>query len=250
MARREAHQQRKRLRSAQRFAGGPLRESSTEDLRAGAFGQHFDAEAVKHFVAAFVETEIGGAQLREMRAERLGAHAGAVNVGAHPAEQRGARRLQRAVGDGGQRGVVFGLLAAVDVPVRVGLGMRFGPSSDSIKQNAHAIFRIDASVVRTMRAQFAEERRVIGGDALADYGHSEARRGGRRGRNGGAQAVGVRDGRGPKGIELVRGPEMRGKLLDKLCRRVDPIKIFESSGKMDLRKALQPVVQLIRGERI
>src|SRR5216684_2526175 len=72
LARREAHEQGEWLRAAQCFAGGPLRECGAENLRAGAFGQHFDAEAVEHLVAAFVETEIGGAQLREMRAEGFG----------------------------------------------------------------------------------------------------------------------------------------------------------------------------------
>src|SRR5713101_7096417 len=119
--------------------------------------------------------------------------------------------------------------------------MGFGPGGDGIEQCAQAIFGIDSAVVRAMSAQFAEERRIIGGDALADYRDAETRRGGRLRRNGGAQTVGIGDGRGSKGVELVRGPEMRGKLFDKLRRRIDPIKIFESSRKMDFRKTLQPI---------
>src|SRR5258708_8825633 len=98
--------------------------------------------------------------------------------------------------------------------------MGFGPGGDGIEQYAQAIFGIDAAVVRAMSAQFTEERRVIGGDTLADYRDAETRRGGRLRRNGGAQTIGLRDGRRAKGVALGPGPQMCGEALDKLRARV------------------------------
>src|SRR5439155_1668526 len=81
---------------------------------------------------------------------------------------------------------------------------------------AQAELRLDTAEIGTVRAEFAEEGRVMGGDSLADDGDSETRRGRRLRRHNGAQTIGVGDRGDSKGVELVSGPEMRRELFHKL----------------------------------
>src|SRR5260370_20073376 len=97
--------------------------------------------------------------------------------------------------------------------------MGFGPGGDGIEQYAQAIFGIDAAVVRAMSAQFTEERRVIGGDTLADYRDAETRRGGRLPRDGGAQTVGITRGPRAEGGGIARCAGEAGKVLQHIRPR-------------------------------
>jgi len=52
-----------------------------------------------------------------------------------------------------------------------------------------------------------------------------------------------------EGVELVRGPEMCGKVLDEDCRRVDPIGFLERGRKLNMLEALEPDLRLFRRKR-
>ena len=45
------------------------------------------------------------------------------------------------------------------------------------------------------------------------------------------------------------GPEVRGKLLEELCRRIHPVELFELRGQLNLSKPLKPILGLFRGKR-
>ncbi len=54
------------------------------------------------------------------------------------------------------------------------------------------------------------------------------------------QTVCVVDSGLPEAVELVRGPEMGGKLFHKLGGGVDPIEMLELGRKIDVRECLEP----------
>ena len=68
-----------------------------------------------------------------------------------------------------------GFLAAIDVPVSVGSGMSFGPSSDCIQQRLQAMLGINLAEISAMGARFAKERFIVRGRALTDDGNAETR---------------------------------------------------------------------------
>src|SRR5260370_33043073 len=109
--------------------------------------------------------------------------------------------------------------------------MGFGPGGDGIEQYAQAIFGIDAAVVRAMSAQFTEERRIIGGDALADYRDAETRRGGRLRRNGRAENNRQPPARRAQGGEPGPGPRTAGSLAPQIRPAPDTNGNLSCTGK-------------------
>src|SRR5438132_3428383 len=185
-----------------------------------------------------------------MRAESFRSHAGALDFRANFGGQSGAEGLDRVVGDTSERGIVSRVLSAIDVAMSVGKRMRLGTGGDHVQQKLEAVLRLDTAEIRTVRAEFAKEGLVMGGDSLADDGDSEARRGRRLRRHNRAQTISVGDRGDSKGVELVSGPEMRRELFHELRGSINPIGILKLSGKTNLREALQPLFDLIGGERI
>ena len=164
--------------------------------------------------------------------------------------QSGADGFEGVVGDTSERGIVSRGLAAIDVPVSVRKRMRFGTGGDHVQQKFEAVLRLDTAEIGTVRAEFAKERLVMGGDSLADDGDSEARHGRQLRRYNRAQTIGVGDCGDSKGVELVSGPEMRRELFHELRGSIHPIGILKLGGKADLREALQPVLDLFGGEGV
>ena len=128
--------------------------------------------------------------------------------------------------------------------------MRLGTGGDHVQQKVEAVLRLDTAEIGTVRAEFAKERLVMGGDSLADDGDSEARHGRQLRRYNRAQTIGVGDCGDSKGVELVSGPEMRRELFHELRGSIHPIGILKLGGKADLREALQPVLDLFGGEGV
>ena len=167
----------------------------------------------------------------------------------HLAQQDRAHRLQRFVGNAGQRRIVGHLLAAIDVPVSVGGRLRFGSGGHCVQQRLHAMLGIDLAEVSAMGAQFAKQRFVVRSRALADDRNTETRRCRRLGRHSCLQTVGIIYRRLAKGIQLMGAPQMRRELLDKLGGRVYPIKFFKLPRRTYLGESLKPFFCLFRGER-
>ena len=99
-----------------------------------------------------------------------------------------------------------GRLTAIDIPVAVGNGMRRSPRRDPREQQIESIVWFDMRKIGAVLAQIAKERRVIGGDPLADDGDPEAAGGHSFGRRGGAQPISVYGCGFAKTIELVGAP--------------------------------------------
>src|SRR5256884_1497908 len=185
-----------------------------------------------------------------MRAESFRSHTGALDFRANFGGQSGADGFEGVVGDTSERGIVSRGLAAIDVPVSVRKRMRFGTGGDHVQQKFEAVLRLDTAEMGTVRAEFAKEGRVMGGDSLADDGDPEARHGRQLRRHNPAQTIRVSRRGHSKSVELVSGPEMRGELFHKLRGRIDPIGILKLGRKADLREALQPVLDLFGRKRV
>ena len=168
----------------------------------------------------------------QQRAQRLRPHAGFLDLAMHLAQQGCPRGFQGFVGDAGKRGIVDRLLAAINVPVRVGSGMRFGAVGDRVQQRLQAMFGIDLAEVSAMGAQLAKQRFVVRSRALADDCNAETRGRGRLRRLRRLKTVGIIDCRLAKRVQLVGAPQMRRELFHKLGRRVYPIKLLEFFGQL------------------
>src|SRR5437870_8105976 len=100
-----------------------------------------------------------------------------------------------------------------------------------------------------MRPQFAEKRLFVLGNTLANDGDTQSADG-RRSilRHSGAQPVCISDCRRAEGVELVSGPQMRGKLLDELGWRINPVEALQILRQLDLHEGLKPLLQLLARE--
>src|SRR5262249_38353768 len=112
------------------------------------------------------------------------------------------------------------------------------------------VFRFDFGEIRALRPQSSEERFVVLGYALTDDGDAESAEWKRRfGRHSRTQFVGVDDGGAAKSVQLVRGPQMGGQLLDELCREIYPIEALKVLRQLDLREGLKPTFELVGRKR-
>ena len=161
---------------------------------------------------------------------------------------RCSNRLQRLVGDTGQRRIVICRLTAVDIPVTVRHRMCLGPRGDCLQQHFQPILRIYPAKVRAMSAQFAEERLCRRICALADDGDPEP--GDRRGfrRRCGMQAIGILECGFAECIQLVCRPQVCRQLFDKLGRQAHPIHLFELGRNADFCESLKPLLYLLWGK--
>ena len=119
--------------------------------------------------------------------------------------------------------------------------MGFRAFSDYIQEQLQAVLRLDCAKIGAVRPELAEEEHAIGNNTLTNDGDSDAGRGRFFRRDNLAQAVRVGERRVAERIQLMRGPEIRRKLLHKLCRSVDPIRMFKLRRKMELSESLQPI---------
>src|SRR4029077_15288598 len=110
--------------------------------------------------------------------------------------------------------------------MRVRSGMRFGSRRDCVQQKLQTVFGLHVIEIRAVGAEFSEQGRVVCGHALTDNRDSQAWEPWWLGRQGRSQAIRIVDRGGAKGIELMRTPEVSRELLDKLRRRVYPIRMF------------------------
>src|SRR5437868_6573299 len=95
-----------------------------------------------------------------------------------------------------------------------------------------------------MRAQLAEQWRFAGVRSLSHDGNAKSWNRRRLRRRHGVQTVSVVSRGVTEGVELMRRPEVSGKLLDKLSRQVDPIKMFQFLRKANLFETAEPLLEL------
>ena len=114
--------------------------------------------------------------------------------------------------------------------------MGFGARRQRIEQRLDAAGVPDLRVIDAVRAELAKEAVNVVGHATADDGHAKPMGGQRRLRRGGGGFLNVVHGGGAKGIDLVRGPQVRGKLFREDCRRVDPVGLLQFARKLKLRE--------------
>src|SRR5215831_20058843 len=99
-----------------------------------------------------------------------------------------------------------------------------------------------------MRTQPAKERIVARGDALPHNRDSEARDGGAFWRLCCVQPVTVVGSSLAKFVLLMGGPEVSGKLFDKLRRQIDPVEFFQCRRQLNGSKGRKPFLPLLLGQ--
>ena len=136
----------------------------------------------------------------------------------HFAEQDIASGFERFIRNANQSGFVLGRTSTIYVPVSTRTGVLFCASRRKLEQGLQPALRTHSRVVSAMRTEPAEERIVAGRHALS---HDRDPQPGNRGvlrRSCCVKTIAVIGSCFAKGILLMRGPKMRGKLLNKLRR--------------------------------
>jgi hypothetical protein len=123
------------------------------------------------------------------------------------------------------------------------------PVSRSVEQNAQPILWIDAREIRTMRTQFSKQWIVVRSDSLSDDGDAQPWNRRRLRGNSLPQTITIVIRGFAECVELMRAPQMCGKLFYELRGRLDPIKSFQLRGKFDFVEFVKPLFALIVGER-
>src|SRR5580704_7294583 len=123
-------------------------------------------------------------------------------------------------------------------------GVRFGARRGGIEQDLHSARVFDLREVDALRTELAEEAVVVLRDALPDDRDAQPVRGQRRGvvsravsRSGRRRGLlNVIDRGGAEGVDLMRGPKMRGELFRKDGWGVYPIGLLQLARELELRE--------------
>src|SRR5437870_12839994 len=143
---------------------------------------------------------------------------------------------------------MLGRCSSIDVPVGVARRMFPGASCDDFEQDAEAVVRIHSREICSVRTQLSEKRGWIRIDALSNNRDSEPWNRRPFGRNSDMETIGVLGCGSTKGVELMRGPQVCGELLQKLRWRVHPIETIEFGRESYACKPPQPFVPLRFGQ--
>ena len=126
--------------------------------------------------------------------------------------------------------------------------MRFCARGDRVEQQLQAVFGFDVIEIRAVGPKLSEKRRVVGLDALSDDGNAQPRDWWWLGRHGCSQAIRVTDGGGAKRIELMRAPQVRRQLFDKLRRRSSPNPRVPVGTKGGSARILETIPSIVRAK--
>ena len=161
-----------------------------------------------------------------------------------------ACRSKRAIRNSDERGIVFRFVAAIDIPMSIWNRMCLR----ALRHNRRASFAVAFSGFTCVKCTPCGRNLRNSGSlyVVTPWPITLMPSRGIGGGSGGfaaASRLGIARSRRAKRIQLMRRPQMRRKLLDKLPRRIHPVVVHELLRKLDLLESCEPFRTIRRRKR-